>query len=146
MSREESAISKRNVEVVRAIYEAWAQHGLEAGLRYLEPGVVWDVSRRLVDPGVYRGHEGVRDYVRGIRKAYSGMGSEHEDLLEAGDKVVALLTFRAEGRSSGAAVQTRIANVWTLRDEKVVRMEYFGDREEALAAAGVRGANSRATG
>jgi ketosteroid isomerase-like protein len=126
---------------VRAIYEAWAQHGLEAGLRYMDPAVEWDVSRRLADPAIYRGHEGVRDYVRGIREAYSGMGSELEELFEAGDQVVALLTFRGKGRSSGAAVEARIANVWTLRDGKVTRMQYFGDREEALAAAGVRRAN-----
>ena len=134
-------MSQENIEIVRAIYEAWAQKGLKAGLRYLDPGVEWDVSRRRVDPGVYRGHEGVRDYVRGIRDAYSGMASELEELLEAGDKVVAVITFRAKGRSSGATVQARVANVWTLREGKVVRIEYFGDREEALAAAGLRRAN-----
>jgi ketosteroid isomerase-like protein len=63
------------------------------------------------------------------------MGNELEELLDAGDQVVALLTFRGEGRSSGAAVEARIANVWTLHEGKVVRMQYFGDREEALAAA-----------
>lgn len=134
-------MSGENVEVVRAIYDAWAHHGLEAGLRYLDPDVEWDLSRRQVDPGIYRGLEGVREYVRGIRESYSGMGSELEELVEAGDKVVALLIFRGEGRSSGAAVEARIANVWTLREGKVVRMQYFGDREEALAAAGLRGAN-----
>jgi ketosteroid isomerase-like protein len=139
-----SGISEQNVEVVRAIYEAWAQHGLEAGLRYLDPGVEWDLSRRAVDPGVYRGHDGVRDYVRGIREAYAGMGSTVEDVVDAGDKVVALLVFHGEGRKSGATVQARIANVWTLRHGKVVRMQYFGDREEALAAAGLPGHNARA--
>src|SRR5919197_1215551 len=138
------ASSNPNVEIVRAIYEAWAKHGLEAGLRYLDPDVEWDMSRRLVDPGVYRGPEGVRRYVRGVREAYSGMGYELEEVLDAGDKVVALLVFRGEGRASGAAVQARIANLWTLRDRKVIRMQYFGDREEALAAAGLRGANQAA--
>jgi hypothetical protein len=50
---------------------------------------------------------------------------------------VALLIFRATGRSSGAAVQARIANVWTLREGKVIRMDYFGNREEGWAAAGL---------
>jgi ketosteroid isomerase-like protein len=127
----------QNVEVVRAIYEAWAKHGLEAGLRYLDDGVEWDLSRRQLDPGIYRGREGVREYVREAREAYSRMGNELEGLFEAGDKVVALLIFRGTGRSSGAAVQARIANVWTLREGKVIRMEYFGNREEALAAAGL---------
>jgi hypothetical protein len=39
--------------------------------------------------------------------------------------------------AAGADVDIRIAHPWTLRDGLVVRGEGYGDRREALEAAGV---------
>ncbi len=60
-------------------------------------------------------------------------------MLDAGEKVVALLVVRGQGTLSGAAVEVPMAHVLTLRDGKVHRIEYFGDRAEALKAVGLEG-------
>ena len=58
-------------------------------------------------------------------------------LVEAGDKVMAYVTFRARGRDSGAVVEKPEQHVWTLREGRVVRFEWFNDEAAAKAAAGL---------
>jgi hypothetical protein len=46
--------------------------------------------------------------------------------------------MRATGETSGVEMQFRdYAQLWTLRDGKVVKMKFYEDRGEALTAAGV---------
>ena len=42
-----------------------------------------------------------------------------------GNTVVAVLTYRTKGRGSGVEIEGRESALWTLRDGKVVRYEWF---------------------
>jgi ketosteroid isomerase-like protein len=44
----------------------------------------------------------------------------------------------ATGKASGVNVEARFADLWTIRAGAAVRLEYFGDRDEAIAAASSR--------
>jgi ketosteroid isomerase-like protein len=48
-----------------------------------------------------------------------------------------LLSLTAQGKASGAPVQTDVAHVWTIERGKVRRIEAFLDREAALRSAGL---------
>jgi ketosteroid isomerase-like protein len=52
--------------------------------------------------------------------------------------VVAAVRMRARGRASGIPVDARFYDVYTLRQGKIVRMDQFTRRSEALEAAGLR--------
>lgn len=54
-----------------------------------------------------------------------------------GDNVVVAVLQRGEGSQSGAATEFRYFHVWSLRDEKVIRLENFRERSAALKAAGL---------
>ena len=45
--------------------------------------------------------------------------------------------FRARGRDSGAQIEIEEQHLWTLRDGKILRIQWFHDVEEARAAAGL---------
>jgi ketosteroid isomerase-like protein len=60
-----------------------------------------------------------------------------EELLDAGDAVVALVRSVAVGEGSGAEVSERVAHVLWLRDGTPYRLKVFGSREAALEAAGL---------
>jgi len=63
---------------------------------------------------------------------------EPQELLDAGDKVVALVNTRARGKGSGVTVEANVWNLWTLCDGKAVALSYFGDdRAAAIQAAGL---------
>jgi ketosteroid isomerase-like protein len=55
---------------------------------------------------------------------------------EAGVFVAA--RFHARGRASGIEVETRLSEVYTVRGGKVLRIDEYAHRAEALEAAGLR--------
>jgi ketosteroid isomerase-like protein len=69
------------------------------------------------------------------------MSEENVDVVrrlwDAGDRIVTVYSYRGRGRLSGLPVEELFATVWTLRDRKVVRVQWFIEREEALEAAGL---------
>ena len=136
--------------MVRAILEAYRQPEAmalvasgELDLGWVDPEVEWDASRlaeMLPDRAdVYRGHDGVRTYWARWFDAWSDLEFEVEDVLDAGDDVVALIrNQRQKGRHS--EIWTELppyAQVFTLRDGRLVRWRTFPDQEAALEAVGL---------
>jgi ketosteroid isomerase-like protein len=60
-----------------------------------------------------------------------------DEVIGVGDRVFVAARFRGRGRASGAEVQGRHFEVYTLRNGKVLRVDEYADREEALEAAGL---------
>ena len=50
---------------------------------------------------------------------------EPEEFKTFGDLVAVALRYRARGRGSGLQVEGRESALWTIRDGKVVRYEWF---------------------
>jgi len=89
-----------------------------------------------LDP-VYRGHEGFRKFERDFRGAWESLSVVVDELHDQGDKVAVLGTFEAPGRD-GMTVSRRIANVITFRDCLAVRIDAYGDWDQALEATSLR--------
>jgi uncharacterized protein len=137
-------MSQKNVEIVRRGYDHYNRTG-EADYSLLDPEVVYDVSRRVFDPGVYRGHEGVREFTRLIREQWETMRIEPQDFIVAGDDMVVVpVRLVGVGKQSGAETTANAAHLWTFRDGRVIRQETFQTRAEALKAAGVPAQDARA--
>jgi ketosteroid isomerase-like protein len=62
---------------------------------------------------------------------------EIERLWDLGDQVLVFIRLIGSGVRSGAGFDIRIAHLWTLKDGLAVRGEGYGDRDEALEAAGL---------
>jgi ketosteroid isomerase-like protein len=134
-------MSRENVEVVRGIYEAVARRDSDAPFAAYAEDIVWDQSnsKRAAVSGapVYLGHEGVRRFWRDALEVFGAIDLEVEELIDAGEHVVAAIREREVGRTSGAAVENGHVAVWTLADGKVTRMRIFDERREALEAVGL---------
>jgi len=59
-----------------------------------------------------------------------------EEFLDLGDRVVVTLRLRGRGHGSGVEIDALFYEIYTLRDGKIIRMDEFTDRAEALEAAG----------
>jgi ketosteroid isomerase-like protein len=59
------------------------------------------------------------------------------ELVDAGDKVVAVAQMMGAGSTSEIALDDAFAFVFTFKGERVVREQAFRNREEALEAAGL---------
>jgi ketosteroid isomerase-like protein len=131
-------VSKQNVAAVRAILDAFNRGDMRSFLDMCDPEIEWNLSRRLIDPATYRGHMGIEKFFEQQLEAFEKAPMmDAEDLIDAGDQVVAFVRVHGRGKGSGVAVEARIAQVWTIRGGLATRLEYFGDRREALRAAGL---------
>jgi ketosteroid isomerase-like protein len=134
-------MSHANVDVVRRLYDAAARRDDVIPFEVYAEDIIWDISnsRRalLAMKPVYHGHEGVRQYWRETTSAFGEIDFEVEELIDAGDQVLAVIREREVGRASGAPVEATHLAVYTLSGGKVTQLRVFDDRPQALEAAGL---------
>ena len=129
-------MSQENLDLVRAVHEAWARGDFTAGTDLLSPDFEWHQFPQAVEPGTRRGPQ-VGDAFRRMFEIYEDMRVDPSEFIEADDKVVVIGRAFATARGSGMPLDTPVAFVWTVRDGKLVRNEVFTDRHDALEAAGL---------
>jgi ketosteroid isomerase-like protein len=132
-------MSQENVERLRAVFEDFIAGRRNFGEGLLDVDVDWDASGfDILDiGGVYRGPDAVREFWRDWLSAWETVQFEYE-LLDAGDRVVALIDQRMRGRATGIEVPFgKYAQVYTFRDGLVVHWKFFTSQSEALKAVGL---------
>ena len=128
-------MSQENVEVMR---RGW-KHFEATGEFLVAVDFVWDVSNLgWPDQQVYSGPEGANQFNAEWADAWDDWHLEVEDLIDAGERVVAIVNQRGRSKATGIPVDMRFAQVWTLRDGQGVRMQMFASVEEALETARLR--------
>ena len=136
-------MSRENLEVVRAIFEAGARGDAARVFELYDPRVECDAPRsplpRLIGGDGFEGHNGLRRFFRERAEAWEHVEDEYDELIEVGEEVVSVNTVRARGGTSGIDVSISMAGVWSVRGGRVVRLAWFASREEALEAASAGG-------
>jgi ketosteroid isomerase-like protein len=131
---------EENVQVVRRVTDVMDAEGFAAALPVFldvaHPDVEWREDPAWPDSSDHRGIDEVRRVILD-RMDTLDFDQQTEDLTSVGDKVVAMVRWSGRGRASGAQGEMSMAMVWTIRDQAVTKLEFFLDRAEALAAAGV---------
>lgn len=134
-------MSQDNSEVVRRVIDAHQRGDFASVFAAYDPAIEWHIASLPLAPGfepVYHGHDGIRAFWRVWFAAWETVGFEYEEFIDAGDTVVAILSQRMRGRTSGVELEwSSYAQVWTVREGKIVRVEFFLTRDEALDAAGL---------
>jgi ketosteroid isomerase-like protein len=128
-------MSRENVAVVDGIYTALREGRIPFEL--LDPDIDLDLTDRVFNPATFHGYEGVERFWSEVQEIWEEWITEADELIDAGDKVVALVRSRGRGRGSGVEVEELSANVWTVWDGKAVKYHLYRSRDEALRAAGV---------
>jgi ketosteroid isomerase-like protein len=136
---EEQAVARENVEVVRQMWQVFADAGLDAMTGFLDAEINWRAIEGAPDDVVeMRGIEAARRYVQDWLDTFEGITSVTEELLDAGDdRVIAALHVTGRAKLSGVETELRYAVLYTLREGKIVRVREYATREDALKAAGL---------
>jgi ketosteroid isomerase-like protein len=131
-------VSRENVEAVRRVYDGWAQGDFRASMEVFEPLVLMVQRPEFPHAGTYLGVERVAEYTRELLEAWTRFTIEAEEIEDAGDSVVVAVLQRGVGAASGADSEFRYFHVWSFRGPKVIRLENFRERAQALEAVGLR--------
>ena len=99
--------------------------------------MVFDTTGPVFDRAIYRGHEGVREWLAHQPEVWGSQRFEEEELIGVGeDRVLASFRFVSVGRH-GIETVAHLANITTLRAGKVTHMQVFQSKADALEAAGL---------
>jgi uncharacterized protein len=124
------------VDLLTEFYDALRHDDVDRAVQLCDPDVrVW-LNPDVVAALPPRGHKEVANYLRGWFESWERYVPRPQEFIDAGDQVVAVVRQVGRGRLSGVEVEQRFAQLWTLRDRKIVRMEMYPNREAALEAAG----------
>lgn len=127
-------MSRKNVEVVRAIYEAINRNAMVDAVRLMTRDVEWVNPAYAVEAGTRRGYRGFMTAIETLRQTFPKLEYSIESVQEHGGGVVVNATFRSGGANDMSWPRYHL---WTLRDGKVCRLQWFSDLAEALKAAGL---------
>ena len=123
-------MSQETVEVVRRFLLL----EVDDAFAYADPDIVWNPA----EESPTRGHDAVRASLVRWKSEWDDYELFPEEFEHLGDRVVATVHLRGRGRGSGVEVDARFYEVYTLRHGKIVRMDQFTQRSEALEAVGLR--------
>jgi ketosteroid isomerase-like protein len=137
-------MSQENVEAVRRLFAAFQgvdvgnfERRLDEVREVFDPAVEWVAApHSLLASEEYRGYDGVRRFWTQFLSAWDEYGVHVEELIDAGDQVVAVL--RLSGRTNELEVDEARSSLITLRDGRIVRIEPFASKAEALEAVGLQ--------
>jgi ketosteroid isomerase-like protein len=133
-------VSDEKVAIVRRIYAALAAGDWDAAIELAGSDVELVAAEQSPLAGTYRGHEGVREFFRRVFEIWDEREFRRrpEELKVVGDNVVATVRVHARFKGSGIELDERWADLWTVREGKVTRVEVFTDPAHALKAAGAQ--------
>lgn len=130
-------MSQENVSLVRSLYEAFAKGDVTAVLGAMDPGIVWNEAEGFpyADRNPYVGPGAVAEGVFArLGGEWDGFGVVLEELLDAGDTVVATGRYVGAYRQTGVRIRAQFAHVWRLRGGRLTSFQQYTDTAQVARA------------
>jgi uncharacterized protein len=125
-------MSKENVEVVRRAFAAFNERAVEDLIDLSDPECEWMPFRAQLEGMTYRGHEGVRQFVRDMDEDWEAFRIDPVEFHERDDRVVVIGQVNALGRGSGVDVDSVAGFVFELRSGRLAKLISYSDPAAAL--------------
>jgi ketosteroid isomerase-like protein len=130
-----------NLDLVRSIYAAW-ERGDFSSAEWAHPEIEF-VAAEGPDPSQSTGVAAMTQRWRQWMTAWENYRSEADEYRDLdGERVLVLMRHGGRGKTSGVEVEQldrRGANLFHIRDGKVVRLTLYWERENALADLDLNG-------
>lgn len=117
-----------NKETIENLYKSFAEGDIPGVLGAFDENIEWTEAEGFPYGGTYTGPNAV------LENVFMKLGSEWEnfaavpdELLDAGDRIVALGNYSGKYNSSGKSINVPFAHVWTLDGGKIVKFVQYTD-------------------
>jgi ketosteroid isomerase-like protein len=133
-------MSRRNVDLIMRGLEAFNRRDWDAAAAHLAEDAVWTGYLATVDGskslfGRQAIKEAWNEQSEALGREEFRAEAEPRD-LEAGTVLVSIRLL-GRGTGSGVPIEINYVQLWTFRDDLVVRVDSYGTEAEALKAAGL---------
>lgn len=130
-------MSQQNVEIVRRFY---AEPKTALALDFYAPDIEWDMTHYAdwMDDPVFRGHDGVRTFMRNWMASFDKWEMTVDRVIDAGDDVIAVVDDMVYVRGSRVPIHRSFAQIFTFRAGVITTVRVYSNPDEALEAVGLR--------
>jgi ketosteroid isomerase-like protein len=133
-------VSDADVELITRMYRAWNSGDMVALVDAFDADVeVRPALGAFLASTVYRGHEGVAAWYEETYEPWAELHAEPKRFIDAGESTVVVAALRARVPGGRVDVEAELAQVVTVRDCKIVRLDGYEEPDAAFAAVGVSG-------
>ena len=132
-------MSKENLALVEGIYSAFAVGDMAAVLGAMSPDMVWNEAENFpyADGNPYRGPDAILAGVFArIGAEWDGFQVGVDEMLDAGDTIVALGRYRGTVKATGREMDAQFAHVWRVAGGKAVSFQQYTDTLQAARVTG----------
>jgi ketosteroid isomerase-like protein len=131
-------VSEADVELITRMYRAWNSGDIEALTDVFDAEVeVRPALSAFLASTVYRGHEGVATWYQETYEPWMELHAEPQRFIDAGGRMVVVVALHARVPGGQVDVEGEIAQVVTVRDGRIVRLDGYEEPDDAFAAVGV---------
>ena len=130
-------MSQENVGLVKSLYEAFGRGDVPTVLAAMDPKIEWNEAENFpyADRNPYIGPGAVVEGVFArLGSEWDGFGLDVEEVLDAGDTVVARGRYKGAYKKTGVRIHAQFAHVWRLRGGKVVAFQQHVDTAQVAKA------------
>ena len=131
------AMSEENVEIMRAVIDAFSRRDVEALTALLATDVEIVPIRAALEGTVYSGPDAVAEWYGAVDESWEELTAKIDEMRDGGDSVLGFGRLQGRGRESGAPIDIEAASVAHFRNGLITRLRIFTNRSEALEAAGL---------
>jgi ketosteroid isomerase-like protein len=132
-------MSQENVEIARQANEALNRGDVKGGLAfYADEAELRDLRSAPDQPLDVSGVDAIRQVWVEWSAAFDELRADVDELIDAGDAVIAAAHWWGKGRESGLLIDSRQYDLYEFQGGRIIRVVLgYGSKEEALEAAGV---------
>jgi ketosteroid isomerase-like protein len=143
-------MSEEDVELVRQAYDACnallrgeiaEEDAEQVAQRFFDPQFEqdWPLGQEWPDQAPhFWGLPELMSFIEQLRSAWVDLAFEPLDFIEApGDRVLTPIRQTGRGRESGIPIVIHFFQLYTIRDGRLSKAEFFRHRSDALEAAGL---------
>ena len=131
-------MSQENVDIVRCANDAFNRGDVEGVLTFCAEDIdVEDLMNAPDVPSMVHDIQGLRQLLTAWVEAFDEFRGEVAEYIDAGNHVVCVTDYYGKSRE-GLALHLRVANVFEVRDGKMVQVTLaYENRDQALEAVGL---------
>lgn len=123
-------MSSENFAAIQTIYNAFVTGDIPTIVAGMSADIVWNEADDFpyADGNPYVGPDAiVAGVFARIGEEWDGFSAELEELLDAGDTIVARGRYKGTYKATGNAQNTQFVHVWKLEDGKAVSFQQYAN-------------------
>jgi ketosteroid isomerase-like protein len=129
-------MSQQNVEVVQRSFDAFNARDVDVLVSLFAEDCEWRPFRAQLEGIVYRGHEGVRQFLSDMDEDWETFRIDPLEFHDRYERVVVIGRVSARGRGSSVEIESIAGFVHELDQGRIRRVTSQSDAEAALEAVG----------